>query len=61
MDDDDVIDHMSIIDCTVCLRNHPLLLNNKLKILLMGTSVDVQVFIVTVLCVSCDHCLFIVT
>ena len=52
---------MIIIDCTVCLRSHLLLLNNKLKIHLMEISVDVQVFIVTVLCVSCDHCLFLVT
>ena len=62
--DDDVIDHMVrdvIIDYVVCLRSHPLLLNNKLKILLMGTSVDVQVisvFIVTALCMSCDHIIF---
>ena len=53
--DDDVIDHMIndvIIDYIVSLRSHPLLLNNKLKIPLMGTSADVQViclYIVSVL------------
>ena len=44
--DDDVIDHMIsdvIIDYVACLRSHPLLLNSKLKIRLMGTSVVVQV------------------
>ena len=52
---DDFIDHMIhdvIIDYVVSLRSHPLLLNYKLKIIMMGTSVDVQViclFIVSVL------------
>ena len=60
--DDDVIDHMInnvIVDYIVSLRSHPLLLNNKLKIIMMGTFVDVQVtclFIVSVLLRSCDHC-----
>ena len=52
--DDDVIDHMIsdvIIDYIVSLRSHPLLLNNKLKIFMMGTSVDVQVTCIHQLCV----------